>query len=57
MCDKAFDKSFLAFIYILDWYKAQEICDSIICEDSFSIRYFSDQYKTEKCVMKLLIIV
>ena len=32
MCDKAFHKSFIAFFYILDRYKTQEMCDRITFE-------------------------
>ena len=45
MCDKAFDKSFLAFICILDWYRAQEMCSSTISENPFAIRYFPDIFQ------------
>ena len=39
MCDKAFKKCFLAFLY---QYKTQEICDKIISDDPFSIGYVPD---------------
>ena len=48
MCDKAFNKYFLAFIYISDRYKTQDMGDSIIFKDSFSIRYIPDQHKTQQ---------
>ena len=47
MCDKAFNKCFLAFFYIPVRYKTQELCDGITSEDPFSIRYVPDQYKTQ----------
>ena len=34
---------FFVFDSIPNQYKTQEICNSIICEDLFSIRYVSDQ--------------
>ena len=40
-------KSFLALFYISDWYKTQEMCVKIIFDYPFSIRYVSDQYKTQ----------
>ena len=46
MCDKSFNKCFIAFIYIPDRYKTQEMCHRVISEDPFSIRYLPDQYKT-----------
>ena len=33
--------------YIPNWYKTQEMCDRIISEDPFSLRYIRDQYKTQ----------
>ena len=35
MCDKALNESFLAFFYIPDRYKTQEVCERIISEDIF----------------------
>ena len=48
MCDKAFNKYFLAFLYISDQYKTPEMCKWIIYDNSFSIRYVPDQYKTQQ---------
>ena len=39
---------FFVFDCIPDQYKTQEMCNSIICEDSFSTRYVPDQYKTQQ---------
>ena len=36
-CYKAFNKCFLAFFYILDWYKTQEMCDRITSDDPFCL--------------------
>ena len=45
MCDKAYNKGFLAFfIFPIDL----EMCDRIIFNDPFSIRYVTDQYKTQQ---------
>ena len=33
MCDKADNIYFLVFDSIIDWYKTQETCDSVIYED------------------------
>ena len=49
MCDKALNNFFFFFFcifFIPDQYKTQEMCDRIISEDPFSIRYVPDQYKT-----------
>ena len=39
---------FLAFIFILDRYKAQEMCDRIISEDPFMLVYCRDRHKSNK---------
>ena len=39
---------FFVFDSIPNQYKTQEMCNSIICEDPFSIRYVLDQYKTQQ---------
>ena len=48
---KAFNKSFIALIYIPDQYKTQEMCDRIIYEDAFLIGYAPDQNKTQQNIM------
>ena len=41
---------FYFIFYILGQYKTQEMCDRIIYDDLFSLRYVPDQYKTpEMC--------
>ena len=55
MCEKGFNKGFFA-IFVPDRYKTREMCDRIISEDPFSIKYVPDQCKTQKWVMKLLMI-
>ena len=60
MCDKDFDKSFLACFHICGQYKTQKMSERIICEDPLSIRYVPDQYKTLlycSCWINLLVIV
>ena len=37
---------FFVFDSVLNQYKIQEICNSSICEDLFSIKYVSDYYNT-----------
>ena len=39
---------FFVFDSIPDQYKTQEMCNSIISEDAFSIRYIPDQCKTQQ---------
>ena len=35
-------------IFLYSWPKSQEICNRIISEDPFSIRYVADQCKTQQ---------
>ena len=44
---------------IPDQFKTQEICDKVVSFlfFFFLIVYFPDKYKTQKCVMKVLMIV
>ena len=41
---------FFAFFYIPDWYKirVKKLCDRIVSDDPFSLRYVPDQYKTQQ---------
>ena len=48
MCDKAFNKCFLAFFYIPDQYQTEEMCDRFISDDPFSLRYVPSQHKTQQ---------
>ena len=48
MFDKADDRCFLVFDSIPNQHKTQEMCNSIICEDPFSIRYVPDRCKTHQ---------
>ena len=47
MCYMAFNECFLAFIYIPNWYKSQEMYDRVISKNPFSIRYVPNQYKIQ----------
>ena len=40
------------FYSILDQYKTQEMCDRVVSEDPFSLRYVPNQYKTHKICEK-----
>ena len=42
------------FDSIPNQYKTQEMCNSIIPEDPFSIRYVPDQYKTQQICDKVV---
>ena len=47
MCDKVVNRCFLylvLFLIDINW----ELCGRVVSEDSFSIRYVPDQYKTQK---------
>ena len=48
MSDKAVIRCFFVFDSIPNHNKTQEICNSIICVDPFSIRYVPDQYKSQQ---------
>ena len=48
MCDKAINKCFLAFIYITDRHKTQEMCDRAVSEDHFMLVYCPYKYKTQR---------
>ena len=48
MYDKTVFRCFFPFIYLPDGYKTQEMCDSVVSEDSFMIVYCSDKYKTQR---------
>ena len=51
MCDKAVNRCFFVFIYILDWCKTHEMCDRVISEDPFIAPI---DVKLKECVMKVL---
>ena len=38
---------FFVFHFIPDWYKTQEMCDSVVFEYHFLIVYGPDKYKTQ----------
>ena len=37
---------FFVFNSLPDQYKTQNMCDRVVSEDPFTIRYVTDQYKT-----------
>ena len=39
---------FLHFFYISDCFQTQDMCDIIVFDNPFSIRYVPDQYKTQQ---------
>ena len=43
MCDKAVDDCSIGLEFVPDRYKTQEMCDKIISDDPFSLRYVLDQ--------------
>ena len=47
MFDKAVNRLFLVFDSISNQYKTQRMCNSIMSNDPFSMRYVLDQYKTQ----------
>ena len=57
ICDQVVDVYFLVFDSIPDRYKTQQMRDRVVCEDSFLTLFCLDKYITQKCVMKLLLIL
>ena len=45
---KADDTCPFVFDSVNDWYKTQEMCDKIVLEDAFMLKYFLDRYKTQE---------
>ena len=56
MCDKAIDKCTFVFDSVLDQYKTKEMCDKIVSEDPFKLKYCHYRCKTQKNVINLSII-
>ena len=48
MSDKAVNRCFLAFAYILDQCKTQKICNRVISEDTFMLVYCPNRYKIQR---------
>ena len=48
MCVKAVNKYFLAFIYVPNQNKTQEMCDRAISENPFMLVYCHDRYDTQR---------
>ena len=57
ICNKAVNWCFFVLDSIPDRYKIQQMCDRVVSEDPFLIVYYPDKYITQKCVMKLLVIL
>ena len=55
MCDKSINTWSLGSVR--DWYKAQEICDRVVSENPFMLISYANIYKTQKIIMKLLMII
>ena len=47
MCDNAVNSFPFIFDSIPYWYTTQELCDKIVSEDHFMLRYCHDKYKTQ----------
>ena len=52
--DKAVNRCFFVFDYITNQYKTQDLFNSMIYEDPFSIRYIPDQHKTQQIFDKAI---
>ena len=48
MCGKAFDKCCFVLHSVSDQFKSQEVCDKIVFDDPFKLKYCHDKYKTQK---------
>ena len=56
-CDEAVDTCPFVFASVPDRYITQELWDKVFSEDPFMLKYWHDKYKTQKCVIKLLILI
>ena len=56
-CDEAVDTCPFVFASVPDRYITQELWDKVVSEDPFMLKYWHDKYKTQKCVIKLLILI
>ena len=57
MCVKAVNACFFVFVSVTDPYKTQEICDEAVDNYAHELEFLPAQYKTQKCVMKLFMII
>ena len=57
MCIKAVDNYSSTIKYVPDWYKTQEMYIGAVNVCSFVFNSVHNQYKTQKCVIKLLMII
>ena len=56
MCGEVVNNCFFVFYSIPNQYKTQEMCDRVIYKH-LMLMYCSNRYKTQNCMMKLLMIV
>ena len=47
-CDKAVNRCFWEFYFILDQYKTQEMCDRVVSKDSLLILYYPDKFEIQR---------
>ena len=52
MCGKAVDTCPFAFGSVPDWDKTQEICDTVVFEEPFVVKYCLYRYKTQEMCHK-----
>ena len=57
MCDKAFNKSFLAYFYILDEYKTQQISDKAVDDCLDALKFVLDWFDTSKMIKILFTVL
>ena len=50
MCDKAVDTYLSITEYVLDGFKSQEMCDKLVSDDLFKLKYCHDRYNTQRNV-------
>ena len=48
MCDKATDTCPFVSTSVPDWYNTQEMCDKLVSEEFFMLKYCLDKHKSEK---------
>ena len=56
MCKHAVKNLPIAIRYVSDRYTTQQMCDKAILENYRTLEFVSDNYKVNKCVIKLLTI-
>ena len=56
ICDKAADTCSFVFYSVPDQYKNQEMCFKVIFKEPFMLKFCFDEYWTQECVIKLLML-